>query len=771
MATTEQTGDSAARGRRTTAHGVPGGSASVERLVEQASTLQTRSPELALILGERAAALAESSGNNELWVRAESLAVHAKVRLGHRASTVGRAVTALRAAEDAGHPVVAAQLRTDLAVCARAVGAPLTGLAALRPVLTVGGLSSVQRAAALCHLVGCLGTFGRKAELDRVLMEGDRLISRDSSLSDDDRLVARASLRVGVSAHRRRHGDLVSAADAARTGIGFLDDLSDPGADGGLARVRLVLELVCALLDRGDADLALEVAEPLLSAPERAAAVAPMAWLRLAVATRVHLVNGSAETAARTLREAVHSASRHGLYALTSRLWLELAHVEERIGEASEAIQCLYRARSAEHLHTRVSSQARALLTGAFGAGEQAPVDLAEMVAAAAQAAAAATPAPAPAPAQTPPQPPAQRTSSGMGFDTEQSGERRGGGRRRADERAGSSRPRVVLPMLRLAPAAGDEAEGADEKTRLVEAPTVTGAGETSRVAEKSQTDVPETPAPRESAEDGVSATEVTAVTPIISDDTPAPVPRRRRRKPEEDEEVSPVSRRRKTRHDSEHGSVAARSVLDRLGISPTGGGRRRAADSEESTDSAGRAGSAETVDSATGTAATSGSQPVPETPTVDATSPSRDTAERTDTSAETPGWLPRLKLPPSLAPVREDSEPSESTSDFSSTTEPPFTATSTATSDAPSGASSDSGEEPIPHPESRAGESEPFADPRTAYGAPTDDPPPDAGLAELLARALAEHQAGTASAAALVKKLGMDDEQPRVNGRHRGDT
>ncbi|WP_433471210.1 hypothetical protein [Saccharomonospora azurea] len=759
MATTEQTGDSAARGRRTTAHGVPGGSASVERLVEQASTLQTRSPELALILGERAAALAESSGNNELWVRAESLAVHAKVRLGHRASTVGRAVTALRAAEDAGHPVVAAQLRTDLAVCARAVGAPLTGLAALRPVLTVGGLSSVQRAAALCHLVGCLGTFGRKAELDRVLMEGDRLISRDSSLSDDDRLVARASLRVGVSAHRRRHGDLVSAADAARTGIGFLDDLSDPGADGGLARVRLVLELVCALLDRGDADLALEVAEPLLSAPERAAAVAPMAWLRLAVASRVHLVNGSAETAARTLREAVHSASRHGLYALTSRLWLELAHVEERIGEASEAIQCLYRARSAEHLHTRVSSQARALLTGAFGAGEQAPVDLAEMVAAAAQAAAAATPAPAPAPAQTPPQPPAQRTSSGMGFDTEQSGERRGGGRRRADERAGSSRPRVVLPMLRLAPAAGDEAEGADEKTRLVEAPTVTGAGETSRVAEKSQTDVPETPAPRESAEDGVSDTEVTAVTPIITDDTPAPVPRRRRRKPEEDEEVSPVSRRRKTRHDSEHGSVAARSVLDRLGISPTGGGRRRAADSEDSTGRADHAGRADS-------AATSASRTVPETSTGDDTSPSRDGAERTDASADAPGWLPRLKLPPSLAPVREDSEPSESTWDFSATTESSFTATS----DDTSGSSGFSGE-PAPHPESRAGESEPFADPRTAYGAPTDDPPPDAGLAELLARALAEHQAGTASAAALVKKLGMDDEQPRVNGRHRGDT
>src|SRR5690606_23903663 len=163
---------SAAGGRKFTVHdGVAGGLASVEQLVERASAFQVRAPELALILGERAAAAAESAGANDLWVEAESLAVHARIRLGHRASTVGRgrAGPARRAVEGAGRPMIAAQPRRELAVCARAVGAPLTGLAALRPVLTVRGLSSVQRATALCHLVGCLGTFGRKAELDRVL--------------------------------------------------------------------------------------------------------------------------------------------------------------------------------------------------------------------------------------------------------------------------------------------------------------------------------------------------------------------------------------------------------------------------------------------------------------------------------------------------------------------------------------------------------------------------------------------------------------------------
>jgi hypothetical protein len=748
VATTEQTGVSAAGGRKFTVHdGVAGGLASVEQLVERASAFQVRAPELALILGERAAAAAESAGANDLWVEAESLAVHARIRLGHRASTVGRAVTALRAAEDAGRPIIAAQLRTDLAVCARAVGAPLTGLAALRPVLTVGGLSSVQRATALCHLVGCLGTFGRKAELDRVLLEGDQLIARDTQLDDDDRLIARALLRVGVSAHRRRHGDLVGAADAARTGIGFLDDLGDAGADGGLARVRLTLELVCSLLDRGDAELALEVAEPLLATPERAASVAPSAWLRLAIATRVHLVNGSAETAAQLLRDAVHSTGRHGLYALTARLWLELAHVEERIGQSDEAIQCLYRARSAEHLHTRVSSQARALLTGAFGTGEQAPVDLAEMVVAAGQAAST--------------QPPAQRTSS-EGTSARRPASGSSGGKRRADERDTSSRPRVVLPMLRLA-ASRDETAGS----------SVSSGAEAGSAAS------------RTSAEE-VSDTEVTAVTPIITDDTPPPEPRRRRRKPEPEdasEETAeqpvwdinkpPFTTSRPRRHDTKHGSIAARSVLDRLGISPgKGGGRRRAADKDDreestvgigggssasgsssqtnTTEDTGRGGQAEELGTASSGLGTTDTTSVTESTGVDTSTTTAETGVKADSEpgiADDYGWLPRLKLPPALAPLSEES----------------VSASSSQGSEQESGEARSVQSATTEHTEQ-------FSNPGSSYGVPTDDPPPDAGLAELLARALAEHQAGSASAASLVRKLGVDDTQPRINGKHRGD-
>ncbi|WP_370966564.1 hypothetical protein [Amycolatopsis sp. cg9] len=374
----------------------------VGRLIERADALHLRAPELALVLGERSAALSEAAGADEQWIRAESLVVSSRVRLGMRPATVGRAVAALRAAEHAGYGDIAARLRIDLAVCARSLGVPLTGLAALRPVLTDPVVSPVHRAAALCHLVGCLGLLGRKAELDRVLVEADKLVLGDESLGADSQLLVRALLRVGTAAHRRRHGDLTAAADAARTGLGFLEKLDNPADDGGLVRIRLVLLLVSTLLDRGDTEMAYEIAEPVLAEPVRAAGVAPMGWLRLAVATRIHLPAGSGEAAIELVREAVASTERHGLPAVTARLWLELAQLEERFGRAEEAIACLYRSRAAEQLHARARRQACSVLAGEFGTGEPASVDLDEVLKAVPSR---PVPVVAPEPAPSPPAP------------------------------------------------------------------------------------------------------------------------------------------------------------------------------------------------------------------------------------------------------------------------------------------------------------------------------------------------------------------------------
>nr|WP_216217263.1 hypothetical protein [Amycolatopsis aidingensis] len=717
----------------------------MEQLLERAAELTLRAPELALILGERAAALAEASGSNELWVRAECLVVSARVRLGVRASTVGRAVAALRAAEDSGQVTMAAQLRTDLTVCARSVGAPLIGLAALRPALTAGGLHHARKAAALCHLVGCLGQLGRKPELDRAFTEADRLCQADETLDEDGRLLSRALLRVGVSAHRRRHGDLMGAADAARTGLGLLDDVQDTAADGGVVRPRLVLELVCALLDRGDSELALELAQPVLETPPRAAAVGPLGWLGLAVATRIHLPEGAGGAATRLLREAVHSTEQHGLHALSARLWFELAHVEEQLGRASDAIQCLHRSRAAEHVHGRARRQAYALLTGEFGAGEQAPIDLDDLLSTA----------------------PARWTAV---------------------------QPQVTLPPVQREP----------------QAPSLHVASRPQETSEPVPAVVSQPPPAREREQPARSSRQ--------QPDTPA------------------ATTGRSTRHDSEHGSVAARSVLDRLGITAGGGagGRRRAADSSEhSASSTGRDGGGGREEFRAGAepaARYSDLGPERESPRtpVERTGPSgppeweaveseRAAAEPAVAAAEpdTNDWLPRLRLPPSLAPMDDldfgdsaasagSAGPADSAgSAYSSASGAGFGSTNFGGSDFGDSGFDDSGfgsgESSF---ERSRGSAESF-DSYDSYGSssayggygsdssydsydrdaretsydpvvPAEEPPPGAGLAELLTRALAEHQAGTSSAAALVKRLGTGQGEPdtprRVNGRHRED-
>lgn len=755
----------AANGRPVNAGGTL---SAVGRLIERADALHLRAPELALVLGERAAALAESAGADEQWIRAESLVVSARVRLGERPGTVGRAVAALRAAEHAGYGDIAARLRIDLAVCARSLGVPLTGLAALRPVLTDPVVSPVHRAAALCHLVGCLAGIGRKAELDRVLLEADKLVLGDSSLDADAQLLVRALLRVGTAAHRRRHGDLTAAADAARTGLGFLEKLDNPADEGGLVRVRLVLQLVSTLLDRGDTQMAYEFAQPMLAEPVRAAGIAPAGWLRLAVATRIHLPSGAGEAAIEQVREAVASTERHGLSAITSRLWLELAQLEERFGRAEEAIACLYRSRAAEQLHSRARRQACNVLAGEFGSGEPASVDLDEVLKATAASAPPARPVPVaePAPPVRPPAPepvrqaapePVRRAPEPVrppepgprvpvwsfggreepkapapapappepAWSFENTREPVG----RTEERPANGRPQVreepppaPTPPPPVRPAAKAKQEPPPWRREPVEIPPIRlESTPPAREVVASAPPVPEEPPSKKFswaalAEERLRETEAeresspTRIIPAVPAMPLAPAPAAEPEPVAWGTRSEPVP---STRHDVEHGSVGAQSVLDRLGISGAGagGGRRRAA--EEGEQPRVREEAVRTPEP----------PPAPERPAYDLAPPPRSDDEpgMRDYRDQVEPWLPKLRMPPSLEPME----------DFGSWS--------------PSSA----------FPESYA------------RAISEDEPPPDAGLADLLARALAEHQAGTASAAALVKQLGSQGSSGR-NGHNR---
>ncbi|MGW7535146.1 hypothetical protein [Amycolatopsis sp. NPDC054798] len=843
--------------------------ADLGRLLDRADSLRFRAPELSLVLGERSAALAEAAGADGHWIRAEALVVSARVRTGARTSTVGRAVAALRAAEHAGYSTTAARLRVDLAVCARSLGVPLMGLAALRPVLSEDVPPSL-RAEALCHLVGCLAQFGRKAELDRVLVEADRLLVADDSLDADDRLLMRALLRNGTAAHRRRHGDLTAAADAARTGLGFLEKMDRPGDDGGLVRIRLVLQLVSTLLDRGDADMAYDIAEPMLREPVRAAGVAPAAWLRLAVATRIHLPAGAGDAAAELVGEAVAATDRHGLAAVTARLWLELAQIEERFGSAEEAIGCLHRARAAEHVHTRARRQACGLIAGELGGDAVASMDLDDVLAASAprdgrpvsmevepRVAAeetsvmpairdlpderpdpVAAPLPVvPAQVEVPAEPvsasawaeaaekkpawsfrraaaeaEAEQTSVLPAIREAAEEAPQTGGRRRAEDRKSPVLPGWARPFGRKgAEAPSPRKRAAEEPVGRAEAPRAgVASGREAQVAQSAterredaagtraaedasvrRSDVPQeaksAPVQRRDAAVSRAAEAVQAVekpqTTRAAEDKPratrravedAPVRREETARWEEppvraaDETKTPWAREETPRRAVEEAPAGEApkeeprfslrmpdlsDILPELPLAPAPAdepaaplwesaewareeaarrdvrGRKTRHDAEHGsvaaksvldrlgiTATGGGGGRRRADEPGRSESAAADSESTPEL----APAPRPEEPE----PAEEP-WLPRLRMPPALDPLSDIDEWSPS-------------------------------QQPFPESYARA-----IAE---------DEPPPDAGLAELLARALAEHQAGTASAAALVKRLGPNDEPKPINGRATAD-
>lgn len=863
-----------ADGRPAVARG--GTLADLGRLIDRAEALRLRAPELSLVLGERSAALAETAGADGHWIRAEALVVSARVRTGARTSTVGRAVAALRAAEHAGYATTAARLRVDLAICSRSLGVPLIGLAALRPVLSEDVPPSL-RAEALCHLVGCLAQFGRKAELDRVLVEADRLLVADDSLDADDRLLMRALLRNGTAAHRRRHGDLTAAADAARTGLGFLEKMDRPGDDGGLVRIRLVLQLVSTLLDRGDADMAYDIAEPMLREPVRAAGVAPAAWLRLAVATRIHLPSGAGDAAAELVGEAVAATDRHGLAAVTARLWLELAQIEERFGSAEEAIGCLHRARAAEHVHSRARRQACGLIAGELGGDAVASMDLDDVLAASAprdgrpvsmevepRVAAEETsvmpairdvPAERPDPVAAPlPVVPAQvevaaepvsasawveaaekkpawsfrraaaeteveQTSVLPAIRDAAEEAPRTGGRRRAEDRKSPVLPGWARPFGRKgaeAPAPRKRA-AAEPVGRAEASPAASGhsaqvSESRAQVAERAaarRTDAAESTAGARASKTAEDVSVRRSETPQRAKSTAEPVaetvPGRRAEKAEETSVRWPekprraaedAPARREEKAQSEEASVRPLRTAGETKApreeSPRRAAEKAQAPAEESPRFSLRMPDLSDILPELPLAPAPADEPA--APLWESAEWAQEEAARRDASGRTTrhdaehGSVAAKSVLDRLGITATGGGGGRRRADESGRPESAAAEPETAAQDKPELAPAPRPEEPEPADEPWLPRLRmpPALDPLSDIDAWTpseqpfpegyaraiaeDEPPPDAGLAELLARALAEHQAGTASAAALVKRLGPNDEPKQINGRATAD-
>ncbi|MGH3838866.1 MAG: hypothetical protein ACRDSF_24700, partial [Pseudonocardiaceae bacterium] len=271
----------------------------------------------------------------------------------------------------------------ELAHCAAALGEPATALGAVRAVLAAGDdVAPALRGTALIAAAEASGALGRGDLFTPALDEADELYREDPSLDRDTALLLRATARAADAARHRRCGTTAEAEAQARAGRELLSGLADPEHDSGEVSARLTLEIVLALLDRDEGEAATQEVRPLLRRPVRAAAAGAVGRLRLALATRVHLAEGRHEPALTLLADAVEGAQRHGVDAVLAECLEGLSHVHEARGEFADALHCVRAARAAEGRHRRNVEAARSTLLEQCGSVRREVAGLVDQVAA-----------------------------------------------------------------------------------------------------------------------------------------------------------------------------------------------------------------------------------------------------------------------------------------------------------------------------------------------------------------------------------------------------
>lgn len=433
------------------AHGAPIGAA--QGLLEPAWQMRWRVPELALMLSDRAVAQARLTGDRSLRLRAEALALFASNRLGQGVLATQRAIAAVRDAEAAADTELAAQLRVELACCARGANSNEVALRVLSPVLAQERVDPVVRADALLELATALPACRKESEGVSALDEADRLYL-SSNVDRDTGKLLRARVSVARAAHFRRSGDFSSAVEAVDGGLALLGGLTDQEADGGELNAHLLLERVHALLDLGQRSDAVKAAGPIVNQPVRAVTALPSGWLRLALATRVHLPEGEHGVAVWLLNDAAAVAERHGLDALLAEALGSTSHAHERAQDFPAALKCLRGAYAADRRWRTAVHGARLRLLEEFpSASSGAAVSRPQWLPAEAPA---ATPAeePVAAPAGESVEVPVEASEDGEP-------ERRRGGRRRAEDTDRIDATRRLMETLRRRSAerAGGEPE------------------------------------------------------------------------------------------------------------------------------------------------------------------------------------------------------------------------------------------------------------------------------------------------------------------------
>lgn len=333
-------------------------------LLESAERLTWRAPEVTLVLADRVARSLE--GGPDL-IQATHLLSAVLNRLGRPAEAVEKIVPALRLAESVhGSSEVAAQLRVELARSAVEVGEPAIGLGLAYSVLSDESVPESLRATALLPASSALAALRDLDAAQDVNAAADACFAEQSAQDPSTAVLLRAWLRAQRAVAHRRAGDLDAAEDDARAGLALLVSLPDQDRDAGEVDGWLALELVQVLLDRGLSTEATDEAEDFLHRPVRAGSAAPIGWLRIAIATRVHLPAGRHQTAMDLLTEAARGAERHRADEMLAGCLDGLSKVHEAQGEFAEALDSVRSARAAERRRLQAGESARALLVAHY---------------------------------------------------------------------------------------------------------------------------------------------------------------------------------------------------------------------------------------------------------------------------------------------------------------------------------------------------------------------------------------------------------------------
>lgn len=342
---------------------------SAAELLEPAWQMRWRVPELALVLSDRAAALAKRSGDLPTWLRAEGLALFAANRLGRGVVTARRALTAVREAESAGEREIAAQLRVELAWCAGSACSHEVALRVIDPVLRSQQVDPELRAHGLLVVGSCLPSPHQDEERFAALDEAERLYAQLPAVNRDLVQVLQARVHVVRAGLHRRRGDFARAVEVVDSGTRLLRRLGDPAAEGGQVHAQLTYERVQGLLELGKRSEAVANARSVLAQPLRAASAVPTGWLGLVLAARVYLPEGNTPEAVRLLNDAAATAERYQLDELLTEALGTLSRLHEREGDYPAALAALRKAYSADRRWRGAVHAARLRLLEAFPGG------------------------------------------------------------------------------------------------------------------------------------------------------------------------------------------------------------------------------------------------------------------------------------------------------------------------------------------------------------------------------------------------------------------